>query len=172
MRKYSRTQTLTANLPYTIMLLSGGAVIATAFAFSPLAWTGAGAYVLYGLSGAVWFMVFICRYCGYFGTRGCPCGYGEWAARLVRKGEHECFASKFKRHIPVIVPLWLIPPVCGGLVLRQSFSSGMAWLLGAFVLNSYVILPLVSRRHACSECPQRDDCPWMAQKPGISNTST
>jgi hypothetical protein len=163
MREYNRTQTVIANLPYSVMLLTGAGTIAWGFGFSAWALAGAASYAAYGIGGAVWIMVFICRYCGYYGTRGCPCGYGMLAARLVRKGGQECFAAKFKRHIPVIVPLWLFPVACGAVALRQAFSQGLAWLLGAFVLNSFVILPLVSRRHACSECPQKDDCPWMAK---------
>jgi hypothetical protein len=162
MQEYTRTQTVIANLPYTAMLVVGAAVIAWGFNFSAGALTGAASYVAYGVGGAVWIMVFICRYCGYYGTRGCPCGYGVLAARLVRKGEHECFAVKFKRHIPVIVPLWLVPVACGTIALSKAFSMGLAGILAAFVLNSFVILPLVSRRHACSECPQKDTCPWMA----------
>jgi hypothetical protein len=163
MREYSRTQTAIANLPYAVMLLTGAAVIARGFDFSAWAMAGAAGYAAYGVGGSVWIMVFICRYCGYYGTRGCPCGYGLWAARLVRKGGQECFATKFKRHIPVIVPLWLIPAACGVVALGRGFAPGLAWLLGGFVLHSFVILPLVSRRHACSECPQKDDCPWMAK---------
>jgi hypothetical protein len=163
MREYTRTQTVIANMPYAVMLLTGAAVLAWGFDFSAGALVGAAGYVAYGIGGTVWIMVFICRCCGYYGTRGCPCGYGVLAARLVPKGEHECFAAKFKRHIPVIVPLWLIPLACGAITLSRAFSAGLAWLLGAFMLNSFVILPLVSRRHACSECPQKDDCPWMAK---------
>lgn len=163
MREYTPTQTVIANLPYTVMLLTGAAVIGWGFGFSAGALVGAASYAAYGIGGAVWIMVFICRYCGYFGTRGCPCGYGVLAAKIVRQGGHECFASKFKRHIPVIVPLWLIPAICGAIQLSRSFSTGLAWILGVFMLNSFVILPLVSRRHACSECPQKDDCPWMAK---------
>jgi len=163
MREYTRAQTVTANLPYSIMVLVGAAIIASGFGFSPWAVLGAAGYAAYGIGGAVWIMVFVCPCCSYYGTRGCPCGYGMWAARLVPKSGQECFAAKFRQHIPVIVPLWLIPVVCGAVALWQAFSPGMAWLLGAFILNSFVILPLVSRGHSCSECPQKDDCPWMAR---------
>jgi hypothetical protein len=162
MQTYTRTQTLIANLPYAVMLLTGAAVIARAFDFSAAALAGAAGYVAYGMGGAIWIMVFVCRCCAYYDTRSCPCGYGVLAARLVRKGAQECFAVKFKRHIPVIVPLWLIPPGCAAVAFHQGFEAGLAGLLGAFVLNSFVLLPLVSRRHACHECPQRESCPWMA----------
>jgi hypothetical protein len=163
MREYTRIQTTIANLPYALMLLTGGAVIARASGLSTGGLAGAAGYVAYGVGGSIWIMIFICRYCGYYGTRGCPCGYGTLAAKLILKGEQECFAAKFKRHIPVIVPLWLIPAAYGGVALSRAFSSGLAWLLGAFVVNSFVILPLVSRRHACTECPQKETCPWMAK---------
>jgi len=163
MREYTTRQTIIANLPYAVMLLLGSVTIASAFGRSTWAWTGAVAYVAYGIAGAVWIMVFVCPYCGYYDTRSCPCGYGLLAVRLARKGSHECFAEKFRRHIPVIVPLWLIPVVCGSIALWRAFSWPMVLLLSAFVVNSYVILPLVSRRHGCKECPQKEGCPWMAR---------
>jgi hypothetical protein len=144
------------------MLVLGAVAIAWSFAFSPAALVGAGGFLAYGIGGAVWIMVFVCPYCGYYNSRGCPCGYGVLSARLVRQGEQECFAQKFKRHIPVIVPLWLVPAACAAVALFQKPSLGLGVLTAAFVLNSYVILPLVSRGHSCSECPQKDGCPWMA----------
>jgi hypothetical protein len=164
MQEYTRTQTIVANVPYTVMVVTGAASIAWGFDFSAGALAGAACYLAYGVAGAVWIMLFICRYCGFYGTRGCPCGYGVLAAKLVRKGEQECFAAKFKRHIPVIVPLWLIPVACGAIALSRAYSNGLAGLLAVFAINSFVVLPLVSRRHACSECPQKETCPWMAQK--------
>jgi hypothetical protein len=163
LREYTKSQTLAANLPYAAMLLLGAATIACAFGRSGGSWAGGLTYVAYGIAGALWIMVFVCPYCTYFDTRSCPCGYGLLAARLARKGSHECFAEKFRRHIPVIVPLWLIPVVCGGVALGRGFSWPMLLLVSAFAVNSYVILPLVSKRHGCKECPQKEGCPWMAQ---------
>ncbi|MCX7011859.1 MAG: hypothetical protein NTW86_04710 [Candidatus Sumerlaeota bacterium] len=164
MREYTRMQTLAANVPYAAMTLLGAGTIALGFGLSPWALAGAGAYFAYGIAGAFWIMIFVCPYCAYHGTRGCPCGYGTVSARLARKGAHNCFAEKFKRHIPAIVPLWLIPVACGGAALWGSFSWGLAAAVLAFSVNSYVVLPLVSRTHSCSDCPQKDDCPWMGRK--------
>jgi hypothetical protein len=166
MREYTKWQTTVANLPYAAMLLLGGATIASAFQGPALVWGAGAAYVAYGLAGAVWIMVFVCPYCAYYNTRTCPCGYGVMAARLVGKGARECFAEKFRRHIPVIVPLWLIPVVCGGIALWRHYSGWMVVLVAAFAVNSYVILPLVSKRHGCKECPQKEGCPWMARASG------
>lgn len=163
MREYTRSETLVANLPYTAMLLLGAAVIAVAYGCSPKALAAAAAYVAYGGAGAVWIMVFVCPYCHYHGTRGCPCGYGSLAARLTPKRAQECFARKFRYHIRVIVPLWFIPLIVGIMGYRSTSSQALLGFLAAFVLNSFVILPWLSRGHACSECPQKEDCPWMAR---------
>jgi hypothetical protein len=170
--EYSGTETVIANVPYTVMVVTGAALIGWGFGFSTGALAGAAAYVAYGVGGAVWIMVFICRYCAYYGTRGCPCGYGVLAARLVRKGQQECFAAKFKRHIPMILPLWFIPIACGVIALNRVFSTDVAALLAAFAVNSFIILPLVSRRHACSDCPQKDGCPWMAKHAAVGKRQT
>ena len=164
MRVYTANQTIIANLPYAAMLLIGAATIAAAFGFSAAALAGAAGYVAYGVAGTLWVMIFICPYCAYYATRSCPCGYGLAAARLARKGDRECFAAKFRRHIPVIFALWAVPMVCGGIALWHSFSWQVAGLMAAFAIDAYVILPLLSKRHSCAECPQRDECPWMARR--------
>lgn len=162
MREYTASQTVIANLPFIVMLLTGAMIIATVFGFSPRALTAAATYVIYGIGGSIWIMIFICRYCGYYATRGCPCGYGMLAAKLVTKCKNGSFASRFKRHIPVIVPLWIIPVVCVVIALHKSFSHALIWLIGAFALNSFIILPLLSLKHSCIECLQKNDCPWIS----------
>jgi len=166
MNEYTHRETLVANLPYAAMVLLGAAAVAWAFSPSPWALAAGAGYLAYGLGGALWIMVFMCPYCAYYATRACPCGYGTISARLARKGERECFSDQFKKHIPVIVPLWLIPVACGGWSLWRSFSWDLAGLVAAFAINSYVILPLVSKRHGCADCPQKDGCPWMGKPAG------
>jgi len=162
MRQYTNRETLAANLPYAVMVLLGSATIALAFHLTAGAVAGALVYAACGAGGALWIMVFVCPYCIYFGTRGCPCGYGTVAPRLTGKGDGECFAQKFKRHIPVIVPLWVVPVATGGFALAHSFQWWLLGLVGVFVVNSYVLLPLLAKRHSCGECPQRETCPWMS----------
>jgi len=162
MHRYSHLEELVNNLPYVAMTLLGSAVIAVGFEASPWAWAGAGAYMAYGVAGAFWLMLFVCPYCSYYGTRSCPCGYGVISARLVRRGDKECFSEKFRRHIPVIVPIWFVPLVGGAAALAKY---GFAWqrlgLVVACSIDSFVVLPLVSRKHGCADCPQKDSCPWM-----------
>jgi len=162
MREYTNRETAAANLPYAVMILLGTATIALGFHLAPWGVAGALAYAACGLGGALWIMVFVCPCYLYFDTRGCPCGYGAVAAKFARKGDRECFSQKFKRHIPVIVPLWVVPLAAGVLALVDSFHWWLLVLLGVFVVNSYVLLPLLAKRHSCGDCPQRAGCPWMS----------
>jgi len=161
MRTYSHAEEAVDNLPYALMALLGAAVIVVAARFSAWGWAAAAGYAAYAVLGAVWIMAFVCPYCAFFATRSCPCGYGQVAARFRRKSSVECFATQFRKHIPVIVPLWVAPVAVGVVSACRSFSWLLMGLVIAFVADAWVVLPLVSRRHGCSECPQRDGCPWM-----------
>jgi hypothetical protein len=161
MREYTFTQELINNIPYVVMIVLGTAI----FALSLVSWEwgliAAAAYLAYGVAGALWIMIFVCPYCRYWNSRSCPCGYGRIAARFRGKSPVECFAEKFKRHIPVIVPLWFIPMLAGLPVVIRSFSWALLVLLVMFSLDAFVVLPLVSTKHGCRECPQKELCPWM-----------
>jgi len=148
------------NAPYAVMVLLGAAIIALGRERFGSAWVGAGAYVAYGVLGPLWIIIFLCPYCRSYGKRSCPSGYGLISAKLRGKGDPALFARKFRRHIPVIVPLWIIPPIMGGVAIANSFSWPLAILVGAFVLEAWVLLPVLSKRRGCSNCPQREACPW------------
>ena len=164
MRQYSPAQELINNIPYIIMTILGAVIFIAAFDNLVLAWLTAGAYFVYGIAGAFWIMVFVCPYCKYWNTRSCPCGYGRIAAKFRIKSTVDCFNEKFKKHIPVIVPLWFIPILAGGPVLISRFSWSLLGLLIIFSLDAFVVLPLVSIQHGCKECPQKTTCPWMKRK--------
>ena len=161
MRQYSPAQELINNTAYIVMILLGTVILITGYGGSVGGWISAIAYLAYGIAGSVWIMVFVCPYCRYFDTRACPCGYGRIAARFCSKQTIECFDEKFKKHIPVIVPLWFIPILAGIVPLIRSFSLLLLVLLIIFAVNAFIILPLVSTKHGCKECPQKSTCPWM-----------
>ena len=159
--QYTHTQELVNNLPYIVMMFLGAAVFIISFESSVWAYLGAIAYLVYAVAGALWIMVFICPCCAYWNTRFCPCGYGTIAAKFRKKEAGNRFNEKFRKHIWVIVPLWFIPLLAGAPTIIRSFSWPMLLLLIAFVLDSFVILPLLSVKHGCKGCPQRNSCPWM-----------
>jgi hypothetical protein len=118
-------------------------------------------FVLWGIIGTIWFIIFICPYCHFFDTRACPCGYGQLAAKVTTLKDGDRFNVKFKKHISIIFPLWFIPVIIGSYALFIDFSNLILFLIILFIINSYIILPLVSRQYGCAHCPQKDTCPWM-----------
>lgn len=162
-REYSRAQELLDNLPYLLMIILGAAILVVGSRGQSWGSIAAALYAAYGIAGMAWIVVFLCPYCELYGTRLCPCGYGRLAARLRPRGDPSLFTARFRRHIPVIVPLWFLPVIAGGIAVASRFSWSLAALLAAFFVNAFGILPLVSRRYGCAHCPHKDSCPWMSQ---------
>lgn len=158
---YSGFEVFLANVPYAAMVLLGSAVLVVGLNYDGQAWIAAGGYFVYGLLSAFWIIMFLCPHCPSYGSGLCPCGYGAVSGKLRSKGDVTLFSRKFRRHIPVIVPLWLIPPAAGGFFIYREFSWLMVGLLAAFAVDAFLILPFYSRKHGCERCPQKDDCPWM-----------
>ncbi len=167
-REYALAGKLFRNLPYKIVILLGAGIFLAGLGASLWGWVCAGLYVLYGLTGSLWIILFLCPYCRRYGARSCPSGYGLISARLRKRRDYARFAEKFKRHIPVIVPLWFIPPIAGIIIEISRFDWILLVLLVAFAIDAFIILPMSSKKHGCGTCPQRNDCPWMKGK-GKSN---
>ncbi len=163
-RTYTARETLLHNLPYILMTVLGAAVLLRSLQGTAWAEVTAAGYVFYGLAGALWIMVFVCPFCRFWNTDSCPCGYGRLAARMRARQSEDRFNEKFKRHIPVIVPLWFLPLIAAGPALVRGFTWGLAVLAIAFALDAFVILPRFSSQHGCRDCPQRQTCPWMQGK--------
>lgn len=163
-QEYSRAQQLVNNLPYIAMTLLGAAIFIVGFGNPVWGWVAGCAYFIYGVAGALWIMIFVCPYCERYDTMCCPCGYSRIAARLRQIKDTSRFKEKFRKHIPVIVPLWFIPVLIGAALAVRSFSWSLLVLLIVFALEAFIVLPLVSTRHGCADCPQKDSCPWMGRK--------
>jgi hypothetical protein len=163
MRRYSGAQELASNIPYIMMTVLGTAVLVLGLHRLTWGFAAGALYLLYGVAGAFWIMIFVCPHCRYWDTRSCPCGYGRISARLRGRQSADRFSEKFKKHIPVIVPLWFLPVLAGGVVLIRDFSWLLFVPLVIFAVEAFVFLPLFSKRHACAECPQKGTCPWMGK---------
>lgn len=167
-REYSAAEALVNNVPYIAMTVLGAAIFAVTFGGSAWGSITAAAYLAYGAAGALWIMVFVCPYCRYWNSGECPCGYGLIAARFRPKAEVDCFDEKFKKHIPVIVPLWILPILVGLPDVIRNFSWPLLFLLVIFAVDAFAILPLVSTKHGCKECPQKESCPWIIIKTKVA----
>ena len=163
-RTYTSGEAFLHNLPYILMTILGAIVLFRSFSGAAWAYLTAAGYVLYGLAGALWIMVFVCPFCRFWDTDSCPCGYGRIAARIRDRQPEDRFNEKFKKHIPVIVPLWFLPLAAAVPALVQGFSLGLVILVAVFALDAFVVLPRLSTQHGCRDCPQRQTCPWMKGK--------
>jgi hypothetical protein len=162
--EYSYTQQIVNNLPYAAMTLLGAAIFVVGFESAVWGWICASAYVIYSVAGAFWIIVFLCPYCERHNTMCCPCGYGRVAAKFREKADVSRFREKFKKHIAVIVPLWFVPVIAGVVFAVRGFSWLEATLLVVFAVVAFVVLPLFSKGHSCTNCPQKELCPWMGGK--------
>ena len=160
-QEYTYLQQFVDNLPYIAMAFLGAAIFVLGLQRPFWGYLTAGLYVLYSIVGSLWIIVFVCPYCHFFDTMACPCGYGRIAAKFRPRRDGDLFMRKFKKNIPVIFPLWIVPVVAGVIFLISGFSLLMLVLLLLFAVNSFAILPLISRKYGCAHCPQRDTCPWM-----------
>jgi len=163
-RTYTNAEALLHNLPYILMTALGAAVLFRSLQGSAWASITSAGYVFYGLLGAVWIMIFVCPFCRFWGTDACPCGYAKIAAKIRARQPEDRFAEKFKKHIPVIVPLWFLPLIAAVPSLIRGFNWGLVILMVAFMVDAFLILPLLSTQHGCRDCPQRQTCPWMKKK--------
>ncbi len=162
-RQYSHSREMADNLPYTIMILVGAVILYLSISDIIFRYAAAGLYIAWGVAGALWIIVFLCPYCRFWNTRACPCGYGQIAGKLVQKKDHNLFNVKFKKNIPVIIPLWFIPVFAVVPKLIYGFSWALLLLTAIFILDGFIILPIFSSRHGCADCEQKDTCPWMGK---------
>ena len=164
-RQYTLGQELVNNIPYIVMVCLGAAVLAVGFAGSAWGPILSRAYLVYGVAGVLWIMIFLCPCCQYWNTKSCPCGYGRIAAKLRAKNLVDRFDQKFMRLVPVIVPLWFLPVLAGVPAVIHSFSWALVVLLIVFAVDAFVVLPVFSIKHGCKSCPQKECCPWMQIRP-------
>lgn len=163
-QEYTHLQEFIDNLPYVVMIILGASVLILGTCASTTGWLLAGLYTFYSITGAFWIIIFVCPYCHYYSTRTCPCGYGQISAKLRKVKDQSRFIEKFKKHIPVIFPLWIIPMVAGIILLQKNFTLSLLALVVLFVIDAYLVLPLLSRKYGCAHCPQKSICPWMSKE--------
>ena len=147
---YTHLQEFIDNLPYIFMTILGALVFIIGSEASTAKWLFAGLYVFYGVAGALWIIIFVCPYCSYYDTRACPCGYGQISAKLRKVRDQSRFIEKFKKHIPVIFPLWIIPVLAGIIFLFKNFSLSLLLLVVLFAFNAIFILTHLSRKYGCT----------------------
>jgi len=162
-QEYTHLQEFIDNLPYILMTILGALILILGTGASITGWLLAGLYTFYSIAGAFWIIICVCPYCHHYSMRTCPCGYGQISAKLRKVQDQSRFIEKFKKHIPVIIPLWIIPMIAGVIFLHKNFTLSLLSLVVLFVIDAYLVLPLLSRKYGCAHCPQKSTCPWMSE---------
>jgi hypothetical protein len=118
-------------------------------------------FFAYCLLSIVIFWHRICPWCQHFGNWGCPCGYGRIAHRLFVKKSGREFRTIFRRNIFVVLPCWLVPLGIGLHEIGTGHGRTNLYLLPAFCIIGFVLVPAVSRFAGCRSCTMRLQCPWI-----------
>jgi len=143
------------NFPTALLIGLGFFII---FSLSP---AGALFFLVYSVFSIIWFWGRICPVCHFYNTYSCPCGYGKISALFFKKQENKSFQKIFKQNIPVLFPLWFVPPAIGIYRLIISFSFLLLCVVLLFSLIGFIVIPLVSRLVGCKNCSIKEECPWM-----------
>ena len=165
---YTHAEEFVHNLPYIVMVLLGSTIMVVGTDATVLGWLFGTSYLAYGVGGVFWIMLFVCPYCHFWGTRQCPCGYGQVASTLRARKDYDRFTAQFKKHMTVIVPLWFLPILAGIAILSVDLSWLLLALLVVFVLDSFVVLPVLSTRWGCARFGRKATCPWMNRCGAVS----
>lgn len=119
-------------------------------------------FLAYCCLSIVLFWKLICPWCYHFGTTGCPCGYSRVAARLFRKKAGKEFKRVFKRNIVVVFPCWFLPLAAGIYLLWTDYGRTLLFLVLAFCLVGFILIPAISKFVGCRSCDIKDQCPWVS----------
>jgi len=154
-RKNNRARIQVHNLPEYVMYLLGFIIV---YLLGLIYLVG---FLIYFIFSKLWFLKFICTNCPHYDGVKCPSGHAKVASRLFKKGDFSKFQIMFRRHIAVVFPMWFIPVIAGIYILLKDFSLLAVFLLLVFIIDGFIILPIISKKFGCNECELRDRCPWM-----------
>lgn len=146
------------NAPTAVLFVLGAALL------WPVWWPLAPAFLVYCALSVVLFWARICPHCHHYGTRACPCGYGVIAPRFFGRRSTDDFQRVFKRNLGIMFPAWFVPLAAGAYLLWQDPTPAVAWLLAAFCVVGFALIPAISKFVGCRGCEIKDQCPWMGGK--------
>lgn len=134
---------------YAAMTALGAATLLFTCGGSLLGWIAAAAYCAYAPAAGLLFAV---RGCGHTAKR---------STQAPAVDEDSARARGFWLHLPLVLPVGLLPPAAAGIAIWLRFSWLVVALAATFAVESFVVLPLVARFYIGPHCPQKNTCPWM-----------
>jgi cobalamin synthase len=126
-------------------------------------WWLAAVYLVYSLLSNVFYMAWVCPYCGHYALGTCPAGFHILSARRFKPKPGRTFRSEFQRNLYIMVPGWFVPPIAALYLLVSGFSWSVLALVIVFCVVAFWLLPETSKKH-CEGC-ETVDCPRRPMLP-------
>jgi hypothetical protein len=117
-------------------------------------------YLVYCVLSIVWFVRFICPYCGNSRMGRCSSGMGQLASRLFEPKPPRLFKRQFKYNVICQFPVWFLPPIAGGYLLYMEYSNLNLVVLIIFLVVAFGIYPFASSSKTCEDCTMWKVCPF------------
>lgn len=125
-------------------------------------WPLAVAYVALAIGSTIFYMYWVCPYCGHYHLATCPAAFDLLSGRRFRAKLGRTFRGQFTLGTVVLAPGWFLPPVAALYLLIADFSWATLALLIVFCVVAFWLLPEVSKKH-CENCEMLE-CPRRPKK--------
>lgn len=121
-----------------------------------------GLYLALAVLGNLFYMYWVCPYCGHYALGTCPAAFDVLSGRRFRPLPGRTFRRQFTLGTIVLAPGWFLPPLAALPLLLRGFSWPIFGLLIAFCLVAFWLLPSQAQSH-CEGC-ETVDCPRRPRK--------
>jgi hypothetical protein len=148
---------LRENALQIIMYILGAALMGLAW------WPLAVIYLALAVATNIFYMYWVCPYCGHYALGTCAAGFDLLSGRRFKAQMNRTFRGQFRLGTVVVGLGWFLPPLAALVLLLVRFSWGILALLAVFCAVAFWLLPEVSKKH-CDGC-ETVDCPRRPQKP-------
>lgn len=140
-----------------ILMYILGAVI-FALLWQPLAIV----YVAVAIATNIFYMYWVCPYCGHYAPGTCAAGFDILSGRRFKAGLGRTFRGQFRLGAVIVGLGWFLPPLAALYLLMVRFSWAVVEMLVAFCIVAFWLLPEAAKKH-CENC-ETADCPRRPTK--------
>jgi hypothetical protein len=127
-----------------------------------IGWPLAVAYLVLAVLGNIFYMYWVCPYCGHYQLGTCPAAFDVISGKIFKPMPGRTFRRQFTLGTIVLGPGWFLPPLAGLYLLITGFSWLTLIVLIAFCVVGFWLLPKQSQSH-CEDC-ETVDCPRRPKK--------
>jgi len=125
-------------------------------------WPLAAAYLLLAAASTIFYMYWVCPYCGHYQLATCPAAFDVLSGKIFKPLPGRTFRRQFTLGAIVLGPGWFLPPLAALYLLLTGFSWLILALLIVFCAVAFWLLPQQSKSH-CDGC-ETVDCPRHPRK--------